>query len=68
MNEDPNWKVKTILLGGVIGALTGVGAAYLITQRAEREGEPPRLGAGEGFRVGMTLLGLLRQIAQSGQD
>lgn len=68
MNEDANWKRKTLLLGGVIGALTGVGAAYLILQRAEREGERPKLGAGEGFKVGMTLLGLLRQIAQSGPD
>ncbi|NIS80841.1 MAG: hypothetical protein GTO14_11670 [Anaerolineales bacterium] len=68
MNEDENWKRKTILIGGLIGALTGVGAAYLIIQRAEKEGAPPKLGAGEGFRVGITLLGLLRQIAQAEQE
>lgn len=68
MNEDVNWKSKTLFLGGVIGALAGLGAAYVLVQRAEREGSRLKLGAGEGFKVGITLLGLLRQLAQVGDE
>lgn len=68
MSENANWKSKALFLGGLIGALAGLGAAYVLVQRAEREGEPLRLGAGEGFRVGITLLGLLRSLAQVGDE
>ena len=32
-----NPKPKILILGGIIGALMGLGAAYLFIQRAERE-------------------------------
>jgi nitrate reductase gamma subunit len=63
MNEDANWKTRTIILGGLIGALTGLGMAILLVRRAEQQGEKPKLGTGEGMKIGMTLLGLLRQIS-----
>ena len=67
MDEEGNWRVKTLLLGGVIGALTGLAAAYMLVQRAERQGEPPKLGAGEGVKLGVWVLGLLRRIGDLGQ-
>jgi hypothetical protein len=63
MSEENNWRGRTLLLGAVIGALTGLGAAYVIVRQAEEQGEPPRLGAGEGVRLGMGVLGLLRMIS-----
>jgi hypothetical protein len=59
--------VKTLLIGGVVGALTGVTAAYLIIRRAEGEEREVRLEAREGIRLGLLVLGLLRQVASLGQ-
>lgn len=66
--EDDSWKQKYLLVGAVLGALTGLGAAYLMVQRADREHTRPDLGAGEGVRLGILLLGLLRQIAVLGDE
>ncbi len=54
-------------MGIIIGALAGLGAAYLIVQRAEREGKNPEMTAGEGVKLGLLVLGVLRQIAQLGE-
>ena len=61
-NKD--WKAKTLLTGVLLGALTGLAAAYLLVQRAEAEQRTPRLTAGHGVKLGMLLLGLLRQVGQ----
>ena len=63
---EENWKPKLMILGAVIGSLTGLGAAYLLAQRAEKEGLKPNLGTKEGISLGMLVFGLLRQIAQLG--
>lgn len=67
MDANGNWKTKTLLLGGVVGALTGLGAAYLLIQRAEDRGEQPKLGTGEGVKLGLWILGLLRQVGELGE-
>lgn len=58
-----NWKGRILLLGGLAGALTGLAAAYLLVRRAEERGVEPRLEMGEGIRLGLLLLGLLRQVS-----
>ncbi len=63
MNKSENWKLKTLLLGAGIGAVTGVIASLIIVQRAEQTGSKPSLTAGDGVKVGLGLLGVLRQIA-----
>ena len=68
MSPDPNWRVRTMLLGGVLGALTGVAAAYLLIRRSEDGEQPPKIGAGEGVRLGLLLLGLLRQVTELGSQ
>ena len=35
MDDAGNWKANTLLLGAVIGALTGVGTAYLLKRVGE---------------------------------
>ncbi len=62
-----NWKLKTLIIGSILGALAGVGAAYLLVQRAEQENAKPRLTAGEGVSLGLGILGVLRQVAGMGQ-
>ena len=65
---DNTWKVKTLVIGAALGALTGLGAAYLLTKRAERRGEKLSLSTGKGVKLGMLIAGLLRSILSLGED
>ncbi|MBN2084405.1 MAG: hypothetical protein JW748_04210 [Anaerolineales bacterium] len=56
-----------LLAGGVIGALAGVGAAYLLLQARETQrrttGEDlPVISSGGAVKLGALLFGLFRQI------
>jgi len=55
-----NWKTKTIVIGGLIGAAAGIIAALLLIQRAEETPQMPRFTAGDGVKVGVAVLGLHR--------
>jgi hypothetical protein len=66
METESNWKSKTLIVGALIGAVSGLGAAYMLIQRAERRGAVPKLGAGEGLKIGLWVLGLLRQVGELG--
>lgn len=61
-----NWKPKVLLIGAVLGAAVGLGAAYLLLQKAEREGDNLNIGAGEAVKLGVLVFGLLRSISQLG--
>jgi hypothetical protein len=65
--EADNWKPRALLIGALIGAAVGVGAAYLFVQQAEREGSTPSISAGEGVKLGLLVLGLLRSVAVLGE-
>lgn len=67
METDSRQRATTLLVGGAVGALTGLAAAYLILRRAEQQKTPVRLEAGEGLRLGLLVLGLLRQVAALGE-
>ncbi len=60
---DKNLTVKTLIIGSVIGALVGAGAAFMLLKRAEQEQTTPKLTASEGVQMGLGVLGLLRLIA-----
>ena len=68
-DRTPDWKMRTTLIGSALGALIGVGAALMFIRRSEDVGEPPSLrktDPGLVLAAGVTLLGLLRQIADMG--
>jgi hypothetical protein len=48
--------------------LTGVGAAYLLTKRAEQNGTALAITPGKGVQLGVMLAGLLRSIVSLGED
>ena len=68
-NRTSDWKVRTTLIGSALGAIAGVMAALMFIRRSEETGEPPSLrktDPGLVLATGVTLLGLLRQIADMG--
>lgn len=67
MEGERNWKAKALLVGGVVGAMTGMGAALLFVRRVEQGDGRRRLTPGEGIRLGFLVLGLLRQVGQLGE-
>ncbi len=66
--EAPNWKPKALIIGTVIGALVGLGAAYLFAQRVESENSDPSIKPADGVKLGMMVLGLLRSVAELGES
>ena len=65
----PDWKLRATMIGAALGALAGIAAAFLFIRRSEETGEPPSIGKtdpGLVLSTGVTLLGLLRQIADLG--
>lgn len=67
MSRNPNWKSLTFLIGGSIGLVTGLAAAYLIIKKQEESGEPLKLTSGEGARIGMGIATLLKMISDTGK-
>ena len=57
------WKNKTMLIGAIAGLAAGLVAAYIVIQRAEREHVIPAMTPGDGVKIGLGILGVLRLIA-----
>jgi hypothetical protein len=70
MNDESQEKQNNtgiyIILGALLGAITGAGAGYLLTKRIE-EGEELQLTAGDGVKIGGSIIALLRQISTLGK-
>jgi len=58
-----SWKAKALIIGSLVGALTGLGATYVMVQRSE---EPPEVGPTDGVKLGLLLLGLVRAVGDLG--
>ena len=65
---DSSWKLKTIVAGGILGALVGVGAAFLLTRRAEQKGTQLSITPAKGVQLGVMITGLLRSILTLGDE
>ncbi|HEX7973229.1 MAG TPA: hypothetical protein VF498_02385 [Anaerolineales bacterium] len=66
-NVNDNRKMKVLIIGAAAGAAVGLAAAYLLNQTAEREGREPQMSPGDGVRLGLLVLGLLRSITVLGE-
>lgn len=64
--EGQNNTYLYILFGAILGAITGAGAGYMLSKRID-EGEEIQLTAGDGIKVGTSLIALFRQISSLGQ-
>ena len=63
-----SWKTRALVVGGLLGALTGLGAAYLLTRRAEQQGKELDISPAKGVQLGVMVAGLLRSILSLGED
>jgi gas vesicle protein len=61
-------KSKTLFMGALIGAVTGLLAAMLLQHRAEKSELETAITTGEGLKLGVLVFGLLRAIASLGDD
>jgi gas vesicle protein len=61
-------KSKTLLMGALIGAFTGLLAAMLLQRNAEKNERETAITTGEGLKLGVLVFGLLRAIASLGDD
>ena len=61
-------KNKILLAGAIIGAVTGLVAAQLLTRRAEQDERETAITTGEGLKLGVLVFGLLRAIASLGDE
>ncbi len=57
-----------LVASALIGALVGVGAGMLLLRRADERGSGTAITRREGLSLGLLVLGLLRQIAQLGDE
>jgi hypothetical protein len=58
-----DWKTKTLLIGGITGLVTGLFAAFILIQQSEKRAKKPQLSPGEGVKLGLGVLTLLRLIS-----
>ncbi len=64
MNID--WKVKTMLICGVVGAAAGLIGALILVQQSEKNETVPQLTAGDGVKIGLSMLAVLKLLADTG--
>jgi hypothetical protein len=62
-----SWKLQILVLGAVLGAMVGLGAALLLAQNAEKEGKHPEVTAVDGVKLGVLVMGLLRMVSTIGE-
>jgi gas vesicle protein len=61
-------KSRTLFFGALIGAATGLVAAMLLNRRAEKNERETAITTGEGLKLGILVIGLLRAIASLADD
>jgi gas vesicle protein len=61
-------KGRTLIIGALIGAATGLVAALLLNRRAEKEERQTAITVGDGIKLGVMVFGLLRAIASLGEE
>ncbi|HTP01633.1 MAG TPA: hypothetical protein VMJ64_09680 [Anaerolineales bacterium] len=63
-----NSRDRTIVYGVLIGAATGLMAAILLNRRAAEGDGETHITTGDGLKLGVILIGLLRAISSLGDD
>ncbi len=67
MMQSESSKSKILIVGGLLGLLSGVLAAYLLLQRSEQNAKNLNISPGDGVKVGLGVLGVLKLISDLGE-
>lgn len=64
-----NWKMKTMIGGAIVGAVTGLVTAFLLTKNAEKQNDEglPEVSPGEALGIMVAVIGVVRGIAALGE-
>ncbi len=65
MDNRGSWKIRTLAMGTIIGAIAGGLAALILVQRAEQNHTAPKITPGEGVKLGIGVFGLLKILSDS---
>ena len=68
MNVTQANKNKALLSGALIGAAIGLAGAFLLTRKAEETGNAITVSSGDGMRLGVMIIGLLRAVSALGEE
>lgn len=66
MENTKDWKTRTLILGAVAGLLIGVGSAYMYIKKADEMEVKPKITTGDGMKLGVGLVNLLKTITELG--
>lgn len=64
--NNKNWKTIVLVIGGIAGLATGLAAAAMVIRRQENTNGEFKMNSGEGFKIGMGIVNLLKQISDTG--
>jgi hypothetical protein len=67
-NQPSEWKMGVFIIGGLIGLLAGLVAAYFFARVTEETGSsgPARLKTMDMIKLAVSVLGLVRQVTDLG--
>jgi hypothetical protein len=64
--EEPkiSYETRVLAMGSILGALVGLAGAFLLIKNNERKGTELQVSAGEGVKLSLIIMALLRQVAE----
>jgi hypothetical protein len=65
-NVQIDWRARVIIASTIVGALTGLAAGMLLKRTAEESGEAPKITTGDGIKVVLAIIGVVRGVAALG--
>ena len=59
-----SYQTRVLAIGSILGALVGLVGAFLLIKNTERKGTELQVSAGEGVKLSLIIMALLRQVAE----
>jgi hypothetical protein len=59
-----SFQTKVLVGGALLGAMVGLAGAFLLIKNNERKGTELNMSAGEGVKLSLIIMALLRQVAE----